>query len=111
MKSKYFILLFLIILCSCSKKQEQNWVDIENEYYSLLKKSFKEKNCDYKINALNEDFNKVQKLLEVYLKKVEEKFNEDFGKDINSARIRSNIGHKIYPDKFIALIHSGQNVI
>ena len=23
MKSKYFILLFLIILCSCSKKQEQ----------------------------------------------------------------------------------------
>ncbi|WP_396159323.1 AbiH family protein [Flavobacterium sp.] len=81
-----------------SKKQEQNWVDIENEYYSLLKKSFKEKNCDYKINALNEDFNKVQKLLKVYLKKVEEKFNEDFGKDINSARIRSNIGHKIYSD-------------
>lgn len=75
-----------------------NWVDIENEYYSLLKISFKEKDCEYGINSLNKDFNKVQKLLEVYLKKVEVKFNEDFINDKNSIRIRSNIGHKIYSD-------------
>lgn len=81
-----------------SKKQEQNWVDIENEYYSLLKKSFKDINCEYKIVELNNDFNKVQKLLEIYLKKVELKFNEEFGRDKNSAKIRSSIGHKIYSD-------------
>jgi hypothetical protein len=75
-----------------------NWVDIENEYYSLLKISFKEKDCKYEINSLNKDFNKVQKLLEIYLKKVEAKFNEDFKNDISSIRIRSNIGHKIYSD-------------
>lgn len=75
-----------------------NWVDIENEYYSLLKKSFKEKDCEYDINTLNEDFNKVQKLLEVYLKKVEVKFNEDFRNNTNSIRIRNNIGHRIYSD-------------
>ena len=75
-----------------------NWVDIENEYYSLLKASFKEKNCNYKIDSLNQDFYKIQKLLEEYLKKVEIKFNEDFGKDINSVRMRSNIGYKVYSD-------------
>lgn len=73
-----------------------NWVDIENEYYTLLKKSFKEKNCNYEINSLNKDFNKVQKLLEIYLKKVELKFNEDFGKEINNTRIKADIGNKIY---------------
>jgi hypothetical protein len=73
-----------------------NWVDIENEYYTLLKKSFKEKNCNYEINSLNKDFNNVQKLLEIYLNKVELKFNEDFGKEINNTRIKADIGNKIY---------------
>ena len=75
-----------------------NWVDIENEYYLLLKNSFKEKNCNYKIDSLNQDFYKIQKLLEEYLKKIETKFTEDFGKDMNSVRMKSNIGYKIYSD-------------
>lgn len=75
-----------------------NWVDIENEYYLLLKNPFKDKNCKYHIEQLNNDFNKVQKLLEIYLTKIEQKFKEDFGGDINNARIKSNIGHKIYSD-------------
>lgn len=75
-----------------------NWVDIENEYYLLLKNSFKVKNCNYQIAELNNDFNKVQKLLEIYLEKVEQKFNDNYGRDINSVRIKSNIGHKIYSD-------------
>ncbi|GEJ31561.1 conserved hypothetical protein [Flavobacterium psychrophilum] len=81
-----------------SQKQEKNWVDIENEYYMLLKKSFKDAECDYEISDLNSDFNEVQKLLEIYLKKVEEKFIEGFGRDINNVRIKSDIGHKIYSD-------------
>lgn len=86
---------FEIITKNCNIS---NWVDIENEYYTLLKISFKEKNCKYDINSLNKDFNKVQKLLEIYLKKVEFKFNEDFGKEINSTRIKTDIGYKIYSD-------------
>ncbi|PZX92871.1 hypothetical protein DOS84_13450 [Flavobacterium aquariorum] len=85
---------FLEILTK--KHTEQNWVDIENEYYNLLKESFKKENSTYKITELNKDFNQIQKLLEIYLNEVEEKFLTDFGNNIDDVRLKANIGYKIY---------------
>ncbi len=79
-----------------NRQKEMNWVDIEIEYYTLLKDSFKNKHCSYKINELNNDFNRIQALLEMYLKEVEDKFGEDFGRNAGDARLMSNIGNKIY---------------
>jgi hypothetical protein len=44
----------------------QNWVDIENEYYKLLKKCLDEKE-NIKVRILNEEFEQVKNLLEIYL--------------------------------------------
>ncbi len=85
---------FLEILTK--KHKEQNWVDIENEYYSLLKESFKRENCTYEIADLNKDFNQIQKLLEIYLNEVEEKFIADFGNNTTDIRLKTSIGYKIY---------------
>lgn len=79
------------------KNYIDNWVDVENEYYSLLKKAYKTQNQPphhYKITELNLDFAKVKQLLSEYLKRVE----VDFGKNMGSAtlRIKNIIGHKIY---------------
>jgi len=48
------------------KKNIQNWIDIENEYYQLLIDCLKEKNND-KVKKLNEEFEQVKNLLEQYL--------------------------------------------
>ncbi|EJL64754.1 AbiH family protein [Flavobacterium sp. CF136] len=85
---------FLEILSK--KYKEKNWVDIENEYYGLLKKSFRNENCSYKITELNNDLRQIQKLLELYLKDVEDKFVANFGNNVSDARLKSNIGNKIY---------------
>lgn len=85
---------FLEILTK--KHNEQNWVDIENEYYNLLKESFKNAYSSYKIYELNRDFNQIKKLLEIYLNEVEEKFTDNFGNDIADVRLKNNIGYKIY---------------
>lgn len=78
------------------KRQIQNWVDIENEYYLLLKESFKDKNCTYKIFQLNSDFAEIQRLLENYLQETENYFKENFDKNNEVLRIQSSIGNKIY---------------
>tara|TARA_B110000114_G_scaffold170242_1_gene194875 strand:+ start:80 stop:1354 length:1275 start_codon:yes stop_codon:yes gene_type:complete len=72
----------------------QNWVDIEDEYYSLLKKSINttEDLNPYHIKELNVDFERIKKALEEYLLKTEKEFDKNF----NDPRIKSNIGHKIY---------------
>lgn len=44
----------------------QNWVDIENEYYSQLK-ALAKSNSNIKVKKLNEEFKDVKKLLEEYL--------------------------------------------
>lgn len=48
-----------------------NWVDIESEYYSVLKNCYKiqieGKYNDYTVDMLNDDFHEVQKFLENYL--------------------------------------------
>lgn len=72
-----------------------NWVDVENEYYSLLKKSYNTTNKKiYKIKELNFDFENVKNLLRDYLIRVEQNFEENL--DLDVLRTKSTIGHKIY---------------
>jgi hypothetical protein len=52
------------------KSYIQNWVDIENEYYELLKKSL-DNSSGYKVEDLNSDFEGVKQLLNEYLKRCE----------------------------------------
>lgn len=85
---------FLNILSE--KYKERNWVDIENEYYTLLKESFKKKTAFYKIEALNQDLNNVKKLLELYLSEIEQGFLAIFGKSRTDEKLKQNIGSKIY---------------
>lgn len=80
------------------KKQIQNWVDIENEYYLLLKESFKDKNCTYKISQLNSDFADIQKLLETFLQETENYFKEKFGKYGTDNNLKQSIANKVYSD-------------
>ena len=50
-----------------------NWVDIENEYYNILKELLREKNTQKQnesIRTLNKEFDDVKELLENYLIKV-----------------------------------------
>lgn len=48
------------------RKSIQNWVDIENEYYKLLKNCLDEED-NSKVRKLNEEFKQVKNLLEKYL--------------------------------------------
>lgn len=84
---------FLEILIK--KQKERNWVDIENEYYDLLKVSFKNENSNYKIQELNKDLNQIQNLLEKYLTEVEDKFTSSFS-EYYEGRLKNNIGYKVY---------------
>lgn len=84
-KNKFFEII-------TEKSNIQNWVDIENEYYALLKNSRTVGN--YSITQLNSDFNKVRTRLVEYLKEIETDFNKNLGKEyLNTKRI---IGYKIY---------------
>lgn len=75
-----------------------NWVDIENEYYYFLKKSFEVSrivtSSKYDINALNQDFKRIKELLKEYLIEVEKKFDNQYGQNV--LRIKQAIGNKIY---------------
>ncbi len=69
----------------------QNWVDIENEYYELLKNSIDKKdNIDYSIYQLNKDFSKVKDLLIDYLIKVERDFDSNIGPNVFRIKYRIN---------------------
>lgn len=85
---------FLEILTK--KHRELNWVDIENEYYDLLKESFKNKDSGYTIEELNKDFNQIKKLLESYLREVENSFKANFGTQESDNRLLNYIGYNIY---------------
>lgn len=82
-----------------SKLSAQNWVDIENEYYSLLKKAYK-KNSNYDISNLNSDLNRIQENLKAYLDKVIKAYYDDinryYEKKIDVRQIIGEIGGKIY---------------
>lgn len=76
------------------KHYEQNWVDIENEYYVMLKDLVKNTNVkNYNINQLNSDFNVIQKALKNYLVKIEQ--NERFDK-MYQTKVQKNIRDHIY---------------
>lgn len=57
------------------KQYIQNWVDIENEYYQLLKDIMTEKEKFYSISELNSDFEKIKNELEKYLTEEQNKFD------------------------------------
>jgi hypothetical protein len=79
------------------KSYINKWVDVENEYYFLLKKAYNatnRKSNHYNIIELNSDFNAVKGLLREYLIRVEENFNNNMGTDV--LRMQNIIGHKVY---------------
>ena len=89
-KNKFFQII-------SEKSQLQNWVDIENEYYLLLKKTFSNSaSSTYgsDVKTLNSDFESVKSKLAEYLKNIETKFNQNL--DSNFLRTKNIIGHKIY---------------
>jgi len=49
-----------------TKREIENWVDVENEYYKLLKECLKSPD-NSNVKELNEEFENVKKLLEKYL--------------------------------------------
>ena len=89
-KNKFFEII-------SDKSHLQNWVDIENEYYSLLKRTFNNSGTTAygsDVKTLNLDFETVKNKLIEYLKNVETKFNENL--DSNFLKTKNIIGHKIY---------------
>jgi|TARA_B110000908_G_C10196381_1_gene423135 hypothetical protein len=89
-KNKFFEII-------SEKSHIQNWVDIENEYYSLLKGAFNEhKSSTYRndVKTLNTDFNNIKNKLIEYLVEVETNFNKNLDSDF--LRTKNIIGHKIY---------------
>ena len=74
-----FTNIFFKIICEKSaEKSAENWVDIENLYYNILKSilngnSKVQYNYPYGVKRLNEEFEQVKNLLEAYLEeKVED---------------------------------------
>lgn len=79
-------------------KDTQNWVDIEKQYYQLLKNSFNNSKTTYKIEQLNKDFNSIKELLEKYLLKIEKEFDISLRENNTLNRIINNIGGKVFSD-------------
>ena len=75
-----------------------NWVDIESDYYTLLKSCFQNPTAGYSITKLNEDFSIIKNLLEDYLKKVEGDFIKEFPSTIDEKHFSRNIFNEIYSD-------------
>lgn len=79
------------------KSYLNNWVDVENEYYDLLKKSYATVNYkkeEYNVKQLNIDFAEIKSKLRIYLRTVEKAFYDQFGDE--QLRTKDIIGHKIY---------------
>ncbi|PQJ73056.1 AbiH family protein [Polaribacter butkevichii] len=81
-----------------NKSSLNNWVDIENEYYILLKKSYQDESSNsnkLNITKLNFDFNQIKKLLKDYLIKIEHNFFKEKD-DRELLRTQEDISNKIY---------------
>ncbi|WP_332454195.1 AbiH family protein [Chryseobacterium aquaticum] len=79
-------------------KSSLNWVDIENDYYSLLKSCYKKPSSRYTITKLNEDFATIESLLEKYLTKVQQEFSKNFPISSEHMSFKSSIYEVIYSD-------------
>ena len=66
------------------------WVDIENEYYTLLVKSFKNEKSEIKISDLNNDFERIKNALIQYITEIENT------SDLSNNRCKPQIASKIY---------------
>ncbi|MEZ4878439.1 MAG: AbiH family protein, partial [Flavobacterium sp.] len=80
-----------------SKKGIENWVDIENEYYTQLKNTYLNPQFSVygrKVVELNDDFNQIKLKLVDYLKQIEHEFNENKGANIYE--LKKAIGNIIY---------------
>lgn len=95
-EGKYILFKNLFFKIITEKSHLQNWVDIENEYYDLLKSTFSSSKSVYgtNIQRLNSEFESVKNKLIEYLKKEEKKFNEN--QDKSFLTTKDIIGHKIY---------------
>lgn len=93
------------------KSYLNNWVDVENEYYHLLKKSYatvKYKDDEYNVKQLNIDFAEIKNKLRIYLRTVEKEFYSHSGSE--QLRTKEIIGHKIYyPFKLKDFSESSRN--
>lgn len=78
-------------------KSSQNWVDIENDYYFLLKNCYK-KPCRYTITKLNEEFAYIELLLEEYLTKVQKEFSTSFPSTAEEMSFKRSVYNVIYSD-------------
>lgn len=78
-------------------KSSLNWVDIENDYYFLLKNCYK-KPSRYTITQLNKEFSVIESLLEEYLTRVEEEFSKGFPNNDEERSFKRSIYEVIYSD-------------
>lgn len=99
---------FFKIIC---EKSAENWVDIENLYYGILKSiadgSYIRHDYPYGIKQLNNEFEQVKALLETYLQeRVIERFELDF------IRYQSIEWFKIYNSlKPISLLNNEESIL
>ena len=88
-------ILFRII---STKREIEKWVDVENEYYKLLKKCLKDED-NIRVKELNSEFEEIKKLLEKYLhENVVSKYNfnhsVEFENSIRIFNLRNRLGFK-----------------
>ncbi|MGE8555331.1 MAG: AbiH family protein [Chryseobacterium jejuense] len=74
-----------------------NWVDIENDYYFLLKNCYR-KPSRYTIAQLNKEFSVIESLLEKYLIKVEKEFSKGFPNNDEEISFKRSVYEVIYSD-------------
>ncbi|MBZ9788210.1 bacteriophage abortive infection AbiH family protein [Psychroflexus sp. CAK57W] len=94
-------------LYELSKKDLESWVDIENEYYTELKRISKSKDKS-SLGKLNKEFYQIKNALSQYLRREEEDFNKSYNSDPNTiSRIKRSIDKKISSKfKFRDLSHN-----
>ena len=82
----------------CKGIETLNWVDIESDYYTLLKACFQNPSPGNTITKLNEDFLAIKEDLELYLKMVEDDFIKKFPSNRDDISLKRNISEEIYSD-------------
>lgn len=76
-----------------------NWVDVENEYYELLKRSFGN-NLSVDIKQLNKDFALIKRYLKEYLLNID--INEDLRRSELSAKVFEDFKIKDFSQSYLS---------